>query len=117
VVSNMATYNPYSLLHIPLYGILTVFLTFAMTPYRFGRMNALPHSRGYAVLRLRMNASSRLRFLIPGLIALGVAIADEVYQSFLPCRDASLMDVLLDFIGITFALLLIFRLYKRQKNE
>jgi hypothetical protein len=117
VVSDMATYNPSSLLHIPLYGILTVFLTFAIVPCSFGRMNVLPDSRGYAVLRLRMDASSRLRFLIPGWIALGVAIADEVYQSFLPCRDASLTDVLLDFIGITFALLLIFRLYKRQKNE
>ena len=80
-------------------------------------MDALLHSRGYAVLQLRMDASSRLHFLIPGLIALGVAIADEFYQSFLPNRDASPIDVFLDFIGITFALLLIFRLYKRQKNE
>jgi len=117
VVSDMATCNPYSFLHIPLYGILTVFLTFAVIPCRLGRMDALLHSRGYAVLQLRMDASSRLHFLIPGLIALGVAIADEFYQSFLPNRDASPIDVFLDFIGITFALLLIFRLYKRQKNE
>ena len=115
VVSDMATYNPSSLLHIPLYGILTVFLTFAVVPCRFGRMNVLPDSRGYAVLRLRMDASSRLRFLIqvdrPG----SGRSPMKFYQSFLPCRDASPTDVFLDFIGITFALLLIFGFTKGKR--
>jgi hypothetical protein len=32
VVSTLAAFNPYSLLHIPLYGILTVLLIFSFMP-------------------------------------------------------------------------------------
>ena len=35
VVSTLAAFNPYSLLHIPLYGILTVLLIFSFMPLKF----------------------------------------------------------------------------------
>jgi VanZ family protein len=91
MVSTLAPFNPHSLLHIPLYGILTILLIFTVSP--------LNH------------------FLTAGLIALGVAIADEIYQSFLPSREASIIDIFLDLLGITFALFLIFWLYKKQKIQ
>jgi len=120
VVSDMATCNPYSLLHIPLYGILSILLVFSVLPLNLNRPNRT-NERNQINQRDQRNERNGIyrksHFLIPGLIALGVAIADELYQSFLPNRDASPTDVFLDFIGITFALLLIFRLYKGQKNE
>jgi len=55
------------------------------------------------------------RFLIAGLIALGVAIVDEIHQSFIPGRDASIIDVFLDLIGITFILFLFHQIYEGKK--
>jgi VanZ family protein len=40
------------------------------------------------------------------LIALGVAVADEIYQAYIPSRDASIIDVFLDIIGILFFIFL-----------
>jgi len=104
VVSDLAPFNPYSLLHIPLYGILTLLITFSFAPFKSKRNNAI-------------NAKNpiNLHFLIPGIIALIVAIADEIHQSFIPTRDASITDVLLDAVGIVLAVVLILRIYKNQK--
>lgn len=116
VVSDLAPFNPYSLLHIPLYGILTFLLIFSFFPFNFktdvpnvlndpnvtNERNASPH--------LRINALTHLRFFIPGIIALVVAIADEIHQSFIPTRDASVIDVFL--VGIVLALFLVYRLAK-----
>jgi VanZ family protein len=42
-----------------------------------------------------------------------VAIADEIHQAYIPSRDASITDVLLDAIGIVLALLIVYHAYKK----
>jgi VanZ family protein len=85
MVSDLSFFNPSSILHIPLYGILTTFLS------------------------LSMKRSSRL--WIPGLVAFVIAIVDEIYQGFVPGRDASVIDGLIDVIGIVVALCIIRKVY------
>lgn len=113
MVSVLAPFNPYSLLHIPLYGILTVLLIFSFFPLKFKRndsndLNDLNEPND-------LNASLPIRFIIPGVISLIVAIADEIHQSFIPTRDASVIDVFLDAVGIVLILFLIVQLYKKKK--
>jgi len=100
VVSYLKEFNPYSLLHIPLYAILTILIIFSFLP-----------------THPRINTSTVVRLLISGFIALIVAIADEIYQSFIPTRGASAIDVLLDFAGIVLALFVIVYLYKRAQRS
>jgi VanZ family protein len=97
VVSDLSSFNPYSLLHIPLYGILTFLLIFSFVP-----MTQLPN---YLITR----------FLVVGIIALIVAIADEIHQAYVPGRDASITDVLLDLGGIILILFIFLYFYKTQK--
>ena len=85
-------FNPYSLLHIPLYGILTFLLIFSFVPLKFNSSNP---------------SNLKTSFLLAALIAAIVAIADEIYQIYVPGREASVTDVLLDFVGIAFALFLV----------
>jgi len=137
MVSDLARFNPYSLLHIPIYGILTGLLTFSIPPLRLGgrthykgkysnevdlsntlsalnvlntfnilRIYVLAHLRIFVLMHLRKTPC--VRILSAGLIAFGVAIADEVHQLFLPSRHATMADVFLDLIGISFGMLLIF---------
>jgi VanZ family protein len=94
VVSDIATFNPFSLLHIPLYGILTLLLHFSFSPFK-----------GNPLIKANL-----FRFLIVGLIASGVAIADEIHQVYIPGRDASTVDVLLDILGISLCIFLIQRI-------
>ena len=100
MVRSLSPFNPYSLLHIPLYGVLTILLIFSFVP-----------------ITLRPNQTKQKdqtnRFLFAGLIALGVAIADEIYQAYLPNRNASATDVLLDLAGIALVLFLIHRPYNK----
>lgn len=91
VVSDLAPFNPYSLLHIPLYGILTVLLVFAFVP---------PKSQFTRATRL----------IFPGAIALVVAVADEIHQAYIPGRNASALDVFLDALGIALCLIILWRL-------
>ncbi len=79
-VSAVSEFNPFSLLHIPLYGILTVLLLLSLA------------SRG--------NFSRNVRYAWATIIALTTGILDEYHQSFIPSREASVGDVLLDFMGI-----------------
>ena len=97
VVSDLAPFNPQSLLHIPLYGILTFLLTFSTVPYS----THLTHS------------TYSTRFIIAGLIAVMVAVADEIHQAYVPGRNASVYDVLLDVVGILLCLFVIWRLKLR----
>jgi len=141
MVSALSAFNPYSLLHIPLYGILSILLILTVTPFRlygsllmalrsqltkrlffsaFGSklinglngpnvlnvLNALTHQRFYA--------STRGRILISGIIAFMVGVADEYHQSFIPSREASGTDVLLDGIGIILAIAVMLQLVRRQ---
>ncbi len=102
VVSDLAPFNPYSLLHIPLYGILTMLLIFSFLPIKLAYIN----QKG------QRNQKNQKNYFISGLIALIVAIADEIHQSFIPTRDASILDVFLDFVGIIIVLFLVYRLAK-----
>jgi VanZ family protein len=89
VVSQIAVFNPYSLLHIPLYGILTLLLVLTLCP---------PSA-----------TSSKLRYTLAAMMAVAVAILDEFYQSFIPNREGSLTDILLDVLGVSLALFLSLR--------
>ena len=119
VVSDIAAFNPYSLLHIPLYGILTVLLIFSFIPITQLHSSSVTRR----LIRRHNNSMTQLpgnlksRFWVVGLIALIVAIADEIHQSFIPFRDASVTDVFLDLIGVLLALSLIFYLYRKKKHS
>lgn len=102
-ISKIATFNLFSLLHIPLYGILTVFIVFSIFP--------LPRWRSYSINHPNQKDQAT-PFLFAGLIALGVAVADEVHQTSIPGREASFTDVLLDAIGIALVLFFIHRIFR-----
>ena len=104
VVSDMSAFNPYSLLHIPLYGILTALLIFSFVPLKFNSSNPINPS------------NLRTRFLPPGGIALIVAIADEIHQAYLPGRDASITDVLLDLVGIVIVIFFASQLFRKKES-
>jgi hypothetical protein len=120
-VSAVAPYNAFSLLHIPLYGILTILIVFALVPF-----NSFPFSR---IRRLNKNDPTdmngpdvlnllnvRNRFVIAGLISILVALADEYHQVFITTREGSFTDVLLDVGGIALAIFFTFRLYRMQRT-
>ena len=103
VVSDLAPFNPESILHIPLYGILTFLLVFSFLPIG---LNAT-HST-------HLTYSTYLtRLIFPGVIGVVVAIADEIHQAYVPGRNASVYDVLLDVVGIVLCLFIIWRLKSR----
>jgi VanZ family protein len=85
-LSRVSEFNPFSLLHIPLYGIMTGLLLLAFAS--------------------REKGNARARYFLVALIPAAVGILDEYYQSFIPSRDASLGDILLDLAGISLAVLL-----------
>jgi len=53
--------------------------------------------------------------LVAGIIALVVAIADEIHQAYIPNRNASIIDVFLDIIGIILCVALIRRLESKSR--
>jgi hypothetical protein len=134
VVSTLSSFNPYSLLHIPLYGILTVLLILSlvpMNPINLSRLSRSESVRGEMRSLFHwdpsnpsnpMNPITQLpnylitRFLVVGFIALIVAIADEIHQVYVPGREASITDVLLDLVGITLVLFFFFRLLKTKTS-
>lgn len=115
VAETLSEFNPYSLLHIPLYGIMTVLLVFSMVPVapgfkgesiRSGSDSTGPRSGG--------TAGRMLRFFVSGAIAAAVGVLDEVHQLYVPGREGSASDVALDLVGIVIALLLCFWLFKTR---
>jgi hypothetical protein len=107
VVSDLSAFNPYSLLHIPLYGILTFLLVLSFMPLRFNLINLInpKNPTNSSTPSNSINPSNwRTYFLLSGGIALIVAITDEFHQAYVPGRDASVIDVLLDFVGIILVL-------------
>jgi VanZ family protein len=106
IVRILAPFNLYSLLHIPLYGILTFLLIFSIVPTTLRTKDSMTQRRNYPINR----------FLIVGVIALGVGIADEIHQAYVPGRDASVTDVLFDFVGIALVLFFAFRLLKTKTS-
>lgn len=55
--------------------------------------------------------------ILPGGIATVVGILDEVNQIYIPYRDASVSDVILDIVGILLVGTLFHLNHKRRKNE
>jgi VanZ family protein len=80
VVSKIGEFNFYSLLHIPLYGILTILLLLAFAS--------------------KPEPSRTSRYSIATWVAIAVGAVDEYYQSFIPSREGSIGDVLLDILGV-----------------
>ena len=128
IVSTLSKFNPYSILHIPVYGILTVLLIFSFIPelpnsfitHRSAqgrnRPIDLPSEMRSLFHRRRLPNNLMTRFFIVGLIALGVGIADEMHQAYVPGRDASITDVLLDLVGIILTLFFISWLLKTKQS-
>jgi len=117
VVSDLSSLNPYSLLHIPLYGILTALLIFSFVPITHRRNDSINLPREMGGLFHRGQRNQKNFYLLPGGIALIVAIADEIHQAYVPGRDASLTDVLLDMVGIILVLFFFFRLLKTKTSS
>jgi hypothetical protein len=129
-LSQVGLFNPFSILHIPLYLILTLLIVLSIVPLPFFHLfgsNSFPphlpinpstHNRFYALTHLRMNdldpMNQTVRFLVAGFISFVVAVADEYHQSLIPTREASITDVLLDIGGIVLALWLVRQIYKRK---
>ena len=118
MVSDVAPFNPFSLLHIPLYGILTILLVLSFRRNPSNPINPTnPNNPTNPIDAINLSREMRSLFhwdsinpLIAGLIALVVAIADEIHQAYVPGRDASVTDVFLDIVGISICLLLIKRI-------
>ena len=86
LVGLIAKFNPYSLLHIPLYGILTILLLLAFAS--------------------KPQTSHISRYSMAALLAVAVAAVDEYLQSFISTREASMGDVLLDILGVGLVMIL-----------
>jgi VanZ family protein len=96
-VSQIGEFNPYSLLHIPLYGILTLLILLSLCT---GKGRYTPK-----------------RLIAGGFIAGIVGALDEFHQTFIPTRDGSLGDVLLDVLGIVLGILLFRRVLPFLKSK
>lgn len=91
-------WNPYSLLHVPLYGILMFLLSIVFLAKRHeSEEKPFPFPS----------------LLWPGGIALLIGILDEVNQMFIPGREASLADIFLNGVGIGLASFGIYYMQKR----
>jgi len=84
--SQMGQFNPYSLLHIPLYGVLTGLLLLAIAS--------------------RPGTNFAFRYHAAAWMALAVGILDEYHQTFIPTREASVGDVFLDLLGVVLMVIL-----------
>lgn len=111
MVKDLSRFNPYSLLHIPLYGILSLLLIFSIS--------SSPNTSSTHPKRLlnQIQVNERRFFYRAGMITSMVAIGDEIYQSYLPTRNASFIDLLLDFLGIVLALSLLHYFLKTKSRS
>lgn len=87
----------YNCAHIPLYGMLGYFLLILFKNLRMGK----------------------LAFICAIICGMVVAAADEFFQSLVPGRTASVMDLGLDLIGLHFGcwILLLIRSMNLGKNN
>jgi len=108
MVSDVTPFNPYSLLHIPLYGILTILLIFSFSKNSTNPKNPSNPSNSSNPSNLS-NSTNSSNLVIAGIIALVVAVADEIHQAYVPNRNASVIDVLLDVVGIILCMVIIKR--------
>ena len=118
VVDTLSEFNAYSLLHIPLYGILACLLVLSMVPITRGfRGASIQPGSDPRRLPSEETKGLNLRLFLAGAIALVVAIFDEIHQLYVPGRDGSAIDAVLDMAGIAIALLLCFRLLKTRTSQ
>ncbi len=110
VARELTKFNPYSLLHIPLYGIMTFLLVFAIVPVS----RAAKVVGNSAKLQFVVTNGLTIRLLVAGMIALAVGILDEIHQLYVPGRDGSAGDVMLDTLGIILALILCLWFFKTR---
>lgn len=62
----------------------------------------------FAFFLLLITADKEIKIrdvLIVAIISLIIAILDEIHQSFVPFRDPSIRDVLIDFLGVLFSVI------------
>ena len=110
VVSDIAAFNPYSLLHIPLYGVLTILLVLS---FRTRPGNSTNSSREMRPVPCSVETTTSgslfhwdsINLIAAGIIALVVAITDEIHQTHIPSRNASITDIFLDIVGIVLCIL------------
>lgn len=95
MVADAAAFNPYSLLHIPMYGILTILLIL---------------SNWSSIFKNRGTSTNSTNLVVAGIIALVVGIADEIYQAYIPNRKATITDVFLDILGVILCILIVRRI-------
>ena len=111
----LSEFNPYSLLHIPLYGVMTFLLVFSMVPVPHGfKRESVRSGNDSTAPRAEGTIGVMVRFFVSGGIAMAVGVLDEVHQLSVPGRDGSAGDVALDLAGIALALLLCFWLFKTR---
>jgi VanZ family protein len=84
--SQIGEFNLYSLLHIPLYGVLTGLLLLALAS--------------------KPGTNIAFRYHLAAWTAVAVGILDEYHQTFIPSREASVGDVLLDILGVVMVMIL-----------
>jgi len=118
VAHTLSEFNPYSLLHIPLFGILAFLLIFSMVPIP-RRFRVVSIQTGGVSNRLPSEETKgmKARLFIAGGIALVVAILDEIHQLSVPGREGSVSDIVLDLTGIVIVLLLCFVLLKTRISK
>lgn len=100
IASDLSQFNPHSLLHIPLYGLLTLLLYFSFNTHRSSSSK---------------KETLRFLFWLPIIISIVVAILDEIHQIYIPFREASIWDIFLDIVGIALTAFLLFTHIKRGK--
>ncbi len=111
IVRELSRFNPYSLLHIPLYGILSLLLIFSIpSPSKTPSI----HLKDWLD---QVQGNEKRSFYRVGMITLMVAVGDEIYQSHLPTRNASFNDLVLDVLGIVLALTLLHYFLKTRNRS
>jgi hypothetical protein len=104
VAQTLSQFNPYSLLHIPLYGILTLLLYLSFKP-NLSIKN---------ISNIKPEEKLFLPFFLPPIISICVAILDEIHQLYIPFREASIGDIFLDSIGISITTILLIHLRNKH---
>jgi len=111
MAKDLSRFNPYSFLHIPLYGMLSLLLILS-----FPSSPKTPSTHpGISLAQIRI--SEKRAFFRAGIIALVIGMADEIYQSYLPSRNASVMDLFLDFLGVVLALFILYYFLKIRNRK
>ena len=84
-----------------IYNFIAGLLSFSSFSLPFRNSPGLGHFICYGLLSLSLVGvfSQQRRFLAP-LVALGFGVLMEIVQVFIPSRDASFLDIGVDFLGV-----------------